>query len=115
VLELQHVHKSFSDSGRTIPVLDDINLEVRDREFLCVVGPSGSGKSTLLRIMMGLTAPTSGRVLYEDVPLAGVNAAGAMVFQSFALLPWLTVQGNVELGLHARNLSPDDARRRAAL
>jgi len=115
VLELQHIHKSFSDSGRTIPVLHDINLVVRDREFLCVVGPSGSGKSTLLRIMMGLVAPTSGKVLYEDTPLSGVNRAGAMVFQSFALLPWLTVQGNVELGLHARGLTADAAHKRAAL
>lgn len=115
MLELQQVRKSFTDSGRTIPVLENIDLEVRDREFLCVVGPSGSGKSTLLRLMMGLLAPTSGRVLYDGTPLNGVNAAAAMVFQSFALLPWLTVQGNVELGLHARGLPDEESRRRAAL
>jgi NitT/TauT family transport system ATP-binding protein len=114
LLELEHAHKSFSDRGRAIPVLDDVDLQIPARQFVCVVGPSGCGKSTLLRIMMGLTLPTSGSVLYEGRPLAGVNKDAAMVFQSFALLPWQSVQANVELGLKARNLADDDARRRAA-
>ena len=115
MLELKNAYKSFHDRGRAIPVLDDISLEVADREFVCIVGPSGCGKSTLLRIMMGLLPTTSGSVLYQGRPLEGVNLRAAMVFQSFALLPWLTVQANVELGLRARNLSEEDARRRAAV
>jgi NitT/TauT family transport system ATP-binding protein len=115
LLTLRNVYKSFADRGRAIPVLDDITLEIPDGELVCFVGPSGSGKSTLLRIMMGLLAPTSGTVLYNDQPLRGVNLRAAMVFQSFALLPWLTIQANVELGLRARDLADAEARKRAAL
>jgi len=114
VLALRNVYKSFADRGRKIPVLDNLSLEIPDSQLMCIVGPSGSGKSTLLRIMMGLLPPTSGTVLYNDRPLAGVNLRAAMVFQSFALLPWLTVQANVELGLRARAMPDEEARRRAA-
>jgi len=114
MLELRGVYKSFSDRGRVIPVLDNITLDVPAHQFLCIVGPSGCGKSTLLRLMMGLTPPTAGTVLYEGRPLSGVNLEAATVFQSFALLPWMTVQGNVELGLRARGLADEDAKRRAA-
>jgi NitT/TauT family transport system ATP-binding protein len=114
VLELRGVTRTFVDRGREIPALEGLDLRVPDREFLCVVGPSGCGKSTLLRLMMGLLPPTRGEVLYQGAPLAGVNLRAAMVFQSFALLPWLTVQGNVELGLKARDLPPDEVRVRAA-
>jgi len=114
LIELRQVYKSFSDGGRTIPALDNITLEIPEGQFVCIVGPSGCGKSTLLRLLMGLIPPTSGNVLYRGEPLQGVNLRAAMVFQSFALLPWLTVQANVELGLKARDLPPDEARRRAA-
>jgi NitT/TauT family transport system ATP-binding protein len=114
VLELRHVEKEFTDKGRAFPVLRDLSLSVADGEFLCVLGPSGCGKSTLLRVMMGLLEPTFGEVLFEGQPLDGVNLKGAMVFQSFALLPWLSVQANVELGLHARGIAPSEARTRAA-
>ncbi len=114
MLALRNVYKSFADRGRKIPVLDNLSLEIPDSQLMCIVGPSGSGKSTLLRIMMGLLPPTSGTVLYNDRPLTGVNLRAAMVFQSFALLPWLTVQANVELGLRARAMPDVEARRRAA-
>jgi len=114
VLELRGISKSFTDRGRTLPALEAIDLEIPDGQFVCIVGPSGSGKSTLLRIMMGLAPPTSGVVLDDGRPIDGVNLRAAMVFQSFALLPWLTVQGNVELGLRARSLSEDECRRRSA-
>jgi len=114
VIELRHVYKSFSDHGRTIPALEDVHLRIPDGQFVCIVGPSGSGKSTLLRLMMGLTPPTAGSVIYQGKPVDGVNLHAAMVFQSFGLLPWLTVQENAELGLRAREVSDEDARRRAA-
>ena len=114
MLELRRVYKSYADRGRLIPVLDDISLEVPEGQFVCVVGPSGCGKSTLLRLMMGLLKPSVGNVLWQGQPLQDVNLHAAMVFQSFALLPWLTVQGNVELGLRARSLSEDECRRRSA-
>src|SRR5262249_27978603 len=114
VLSLRRVSKSFLDRARPTPVLEDVSLEIPEHEFLCVVGPSGSGKSTLLRIMMGLTPPSAGEVLYSGRRVTDVNLHAAMVFQSFALLPWLTVQANVELGLKARDLSEEDAKKRAA-
>jgi NitT/TauT family transport system ATP-binding protein len=114
VLELRQVSVALNDRGRVVPVLDEVTLAIPDRQFVCVAGPSGCGKSTLLRVMMGLLPPTSGTVLDDGRPLDGVNLGAAMVFQSFALLPWLTVQANVELGLRARELSEEDARRRAA-
>jgi NitT/TauT family transport system ATP-binding protein len=114
MLTLRNVYKSFADRGRAIPVLDDVTLDIPDGQLVCIVGPSGSGKSTLLRLMMGLIPLTSGSILYNGVPLAGVNLRAAMVFQSFALLPWLTVQANVELGLRARELPEAEARQRAA-
>ena len=82
--------------------LHDVSLTVREREVVAFVGPSGCGKSTLLRLLAGLTRPTAGQVLYRDRPIEGVLSTAAMVFQSFALLPWLTVEGNVAMGLAAR-------------
>jgi NitT/TauT family transport system ATP-binding protein len=114
MLELREVSVSLNDRGRVVPVLENLSIEIPDRQFVCIAGPSGCGKSTLLRVMMGLLPPTSGTVLDRGRPLAGVNLGAAMVFQSFALLPWLTVQANVELGPRARDLSEEDARRRAA-
>ena len=114
MLALRRVAKSFLDRARPTPVLENISLDIPEHEFVCIVGPSGSGKSTLLRIMMGLTPPSSGEVLYRGQRVTSVNLHAAMVFQSFALLPWLTVQANVELGLRARDLPEEDARKRAA-
>src|SRR6185369_2398155 len=90
-----------------------ISFDVSAGEFVAVVGPSGSGKSTLLRIIAGLVLPSAGEVLYSGRPLSGVNLDCAMVFQSFTLLPWLTVIENVRLGLDARGLAPEECRRRA--
>jgi NitT/TauT family transport system ATP-binding protein len=100
------------DGGAT-PVLYRVNLQVRAGEILAVLGPSGCGKSTLLRVLAGLLRPTSGTLLYRGMPLAGPNPGVAMVFQTFALFPWLTVLDNVELGLRAAGVAEDECRRRA--
>src|SRR5215468_10005449 len=94
LIELRHVSKSYAgaDGGAPVTVLDDINFEVREGEMVALLGQSGSGKSTILRLMAGLTAPTQGAVLSHGAPLDGVNRQLAIVFQSFALYPWLTVQ-----------------------
>jgi NitT/TauT family transport system ATP-binding protein len=97
-----------------ILVLDDITLDIRQGEFVALLGPSGSGKSTLLRIITGLVTPSYGTVLYRGKPVIGPNPHAAMVFQSFALYPWLTVQENVELGLAAKGVSRALRRERAA-
>ncbi len=94
-------------------VLEPLSLSLSDGEFVSIVGPSGCGKSTVLRIVHGLIAPSEGRVLYAGRPQSGVNLECAMVFQSFALLPWLTVLGNVTLGLEARGVGAAERARRA--
>jgi NitT/TauT family transport system ATP-binding protein len=106
LIELRHVSKSYvgADGGSPVTVLDDISLEVREGEMLALLGQSGSGKSTILRLMAGLTEPTKGAVLSHGAPLAGVNRSVAIVFQSFALYPWLTVKENVQVGLIQRRL-----------
>jgi NitT/TauT family transport system ATP-binding protein len=104
--------KKYYGDDRT-PVLDNVSVELREGEFVALLGPSGSGKSTLLRVLAGLMPPSEGVVLEHGVPLEGTNAHVAIVFQSFALFPWLTVQDNVELGLLAGQLTPDERRDRA--
>ncbi len=96
-----------------IRVLDDINLDIQPGEFIALLGPSGSGKSTLLRIITGLAEPSYGTVLYRGRPIEGANPHAAMVFQSFALYPWLTVQQNVELGLVAKGVDVEVRKQRA--
>src|SRR5215831_19000648 len=108
LIELRHVSKSYATgtSAQPVTVLDDVSLEVREGEMLALLGQSGSGKSTILRLMAGLVEPTQGAVLSHGMQLNGVNPNLAIVFQSFALYPWLTVQQNVRIGLTKRKLSP---------
>ena len=94
-------------------MLEGIDLQVREGEIVALLGRSGSGKSTLLRCIAGLIPPTDGVVLYREQPFVGTNPGVGMVFQSFALLPWLTVQQNVELGLEARGMQPAERAERA--
>ena len=97
----------------SVEILHDISLEVLPNEFVALIGPSGCGKSTLLRIVAGLIPPSSGQVLCEGRPLAGLNPATALVFQSFALLPWLRAVDNVALPLEARGVPVAERLRRA--
>jgi len=115
LLELRHVSKSFKHAKGNLRVLEDINFNVEEGEFVAIVGPSGSGKSTMLRIMNGLIPPTTGQVLYKARQVDGINPECALVFQSFALLPWLTVKANVELGLEARGIAPAEREKRAGV
>ncbi len=112
-VSVRSVTKEYELPTGPLVVLENVSFEVASGEFLAIVGPSGCGKSTLLRIMAGLIPATSGVVLYDGEPLRDVNLDCAMVFQSFALLPWLTVIENVEVGLEARGLPPAERRRRA--
>jgi NitT/TauT family transport system ATP-binding protein len=114
VIEIRKVSMAFAKpSGEPLPVLQDIDITLGEGEILGLLGRSGSGKSTLLRIAGGLIKPSSGAVLYRGRRLAGPAEGIAVVFQTFALYPWLTVLENVELGLDALHLPLDEATRRA--
>lgn len=115
IVDAESVTKTFTTpDGRALPVLDGISFTLREGEIVALLGKSGSGKSTLLRCIAGLIAPSSGTVSYRGAPLNGANPGVAMVFQSFALLPWLTVQQNVELAMQARDV-PEEQRAERAL
>ena len=93
-IEIQGVSKSFPAG----PALAPVDLQLGERELLCLLGPSGCGKSTLLNIVAGFIAPTTGRVLVDGRPVTGPGADRGVVFQEYALFPWLTVADNVEFG-----------------
>jgi NitT/TauT family transport system ATP-binding protein len=100
--ELQNVSHDFQlPNGKPLRVLEGINLAVRPREIVALLGPSGCGKSTILRILAGLITPTAGDVRSHGSPLTGLNPGVAIVFQSFALLPWMTITQNVQMVLKA--------------
>ncbi|MDB5483020.1 MAG: nitrate transporter ATP-binding protein [Caulobacteraceae bacterium] len=113
LVEVKHLkHVYGKGSGPGLVVLEDVNLTLRSNEIVGLLGRSGSGKSTLLRSIAGLITPTAGTVEVRDMP-GDSNAHGvSMVFQSFALFPWLTVQKNVELGLEAQGVPADERRKR---
>jgi len=103
------VTKVYRDEeGRERVILKDVNLSVRKGEVVAILGPSGCGKSTLLRILIGLIPPSSGTVTQHGRPLSGIHPGAAVVFQNFALFPWLTVEENVRVGLNGRPLPADE-------
>ena len=115
LLRADHVEKSYEgEKGKKLTVLRDMSFELHDGEIVALLGRSGAGKSTFLRVLAGLVPATSGTVEYRGKQLTGPNPGVGFVFQTFALLPWLTVQQNVELGLEARGVSREE-RAKAAL
>ncbi len=114
IVELKSVGKSFkSADGSARSVLEGVDFRLAEGEIVSLLGQSGSGKSTMLRIMAGLVPADAGEVRLRDQPLYGPARGVSMVFQSFALFPWLTVQQNVELGLEARGVAPAEREKRA--
>ena len=106
LLELRHVGKTYTSArtGESVEALADIDLELRNGEFLAVVGPSGCGKSTLLSLVAGFAEPTSGEVLFEGARVIAPSPARGVIFQDYALFPWRTVHGNVVFGPWARGV-----------
>ncbi|MCX7057260.1 MAG: ATP-binding cassette domain-containing protein, partial [Proteobacteria bacterium] len=114
LLDVVHARKSFPrGDGAELLVLEDVSLTVQPGEIVGLLGRSGSGKSTLLRLIAGLSKPAGGEVRYLGTPVRGPAEGIAMVFQSFALFPWLTVYENVALGLEALKVPRDEIRRRS--
>src|SRR5258706_11937893 len=98
-LQLRNITMTFrTRRGNDVIAVDNLSLDVADREFISIVGPSGCGKSTLLRVVAGLVRPDQGDVLLDGRHITNPGADRGMVFQSYTLFPWLTVQGNVEFG-----------------
>jgi NitT/TauT family transport system ATP-binding protein len=114
IIAIENLRKSFKKaSSQDLLVLEDVHFKLQEGEIVALLGKSGSGKSTLLRIIAGLVAPSSGSVTYRGKAVKGPVSGIAMVFQSFALMPWLTVLENVELGLEAQGVGREERRHRA--
>jgi NitT/TauT family transport system ATP-binding protein len=114
IIEARQIEKSYRQpEGHQIQVIAPVNLSVEADSIVALLGPSGSGKSTMLRILSGLVAPTSGEVLWHNTPITKCRPNVAIVFQSFALFPWLTVLENVETPLLAQAMTKDERRSRA--
>ncbi|MEO8894956.1 MAG: nitrate/sulfonate/bicarbonate ABC transporter ATP-binding protein [Rhizomicrobium sp.] len=114
LLTVAHVRRTFPrGGGEELLVLDDVNLTLKEGEIVGLLGRSGSGKSTLLRLIAGLSRPQGGSLSYLGAPIEGPTQGVSMVFQGFALFPWLTVLENVQLGLEALNLPERQMRERA--
>jgi NitT/TauT family transport system ATP-binding protein len=106
LIQLKTVQQMYGSGTRRFVAVQNVNLSIHEMEFVALLGPSGCGKSTLLRIITGLQRPSEGKVLYRGEPLVGVNPHATIVFQTFALFPWLNVQENVELALQVRGVPP---------
>lgn len=99
-IQLEHIQFSYVDHGQSFQALEDVTVTIGDGEFLCIVGRSGCGKTTLLRLMAGLQAPQSGRILIDGREVTGPDTDRAVVFQNYTLFPWMTALKNVQFGIH---------------
>jgi NitT/TauT family transport system ATP-binding protein len=113
LMKLEHVYQAYGSGSRRFNAVEDINLTLSAGEFVALLGPSGCGKSTLLRIISGLQPPTQGKVFYRDQVLKGVNPYASIVFQTFALFPWLSVIENVALALQVKGVDEPERSRKA--
>jgi NitT/TauT family transport system ATP-binding protein len=114
IIRAEQVEKYYAQpSENRIQVISPTDLSISEGEIVALLGPSGSGKSTLLRMLTGLSTPSAGQVYWHEKPVADAEVNVAIVFQSFALFPWLTVVENVEAPLKARGMEPADRRKRA--
>ncbi|MCC8067674.1 MAG: ABC transporter ATP-binding protein [Clostridiales bacterium] len=114
-LQVNGLTKTFGDGGAgTVTALQDVNLFVKESEFVMIVGPSGCGKTTLINIIGGLDTATSGEVLLDGHPVREASADRGMVFQGYSLFPWLTVQKNIEFGLKMKKVPAEERAAAAA-
>ena len=107
-VSIQGVEKKYNTRKGEVVALNGVDFDIRENEFICVIGPSGCGKSTLLNIIAGLLEPTSGQILVDGKPISGTGTDRGVVFQQYALFPWLTVKKNVEFGLKLKGLSKEE-------
>ena len=112
-VKIDNVRKVFNTRNGEMVALNGVSLDIHDNEFICVVGPSGCGKSTLLNIIAGLTEPTSGKVYCDGKEVTGTGTERGVVFQQYALFPWLTVKKNVMFALEMRGVKGKEAEEEA--
>ena len=107
-LRVDHVSKDFALRGRAdvLRALEDVSIDIGEGELIVLLGPSGCGKSTLLNVIAGFLTPTTGQVLHEGIPVSKPDRRRTVVFQDYALFPWMTIQKNVEFGLKAQGVAP---------
>jgi ABC-type nitrate/sulfonate/bicarbonate transport system ATPase subunit len=110
MISIQSLNKTFKTGKQSFQALHDINLTIKDNEFVTILGPSGCGKSTILRIVAGLEDATEGELKLDDVEIVGPGMERGMVFQGYTLFPWLTVRENIEYGMKLRNIPIMDRR-----
>ncbi|MCD1295911.1 nitrate ABC transporter ATP-binding protein [Methanocella sp. CWC-04] len=112
-IKIQNVCKDYSSNGSTLRAIDNISIDIKDSEFICIVGPSGCGKSTLLRMVAGLEPISSGEIHVAGKKVTSPTPSIGFVFQEYTLFPWRNVQKNVEFGLELKGMPPEERSERA--
>lgn len=100
----EHIDKIYTSGKKSTKAIEDASIDIQDNDFVCIVGPSGCGKSTLLRMLAGLDFPTSGNIIVNDRKVTGPGPDRGMVFQTYTLFPWMSVEDNIKFGLKLKNM-----------
>lgn len=105
---VEHIDKVYTSNKKSVKAIEDVSIDIQDNDFVCIVGPSGCGKSTLLRMLAGLDFPTEGQIIVNDRKVTGPGPDRGMVFQSYTLFPWMTVEDNIKFGLKIKKLPKEE-------
>lgn len=104
----EHIDKIYTSGKKSTKAIEDVSIDIQDNDFVCIVGPSGCGKSTLLRMLAGLDFPSAGNIIIDDRKVTGPGPDRGMVFQTYTLFPWMTVEDNIKFGLKLKKLPKDE-------
>ena len=107
----EHIDKVYTSGKKSVTAIEDVSIDIQDNDFVCIVGPSGCGKSTLLRMLAGLDFPTEGNIIVNDKKVTGPGPDRGMVFQTYTLFPWMTVEDNIKFGLKIKKMPKDEQQR----
>lgn len=103
----EHIDKIYTSGKKSTKAIEDASIDIQDNDFVCIVGPSGCGKSTLLRMLAGLDFPINGNIIVNDRKVTGPGPDRGMVFQTYTLFPWMSVEDNIKFGLKLKNMPKD--------
>lgn len=104
----KHIDKVYTSGKKSTKAIEDASIDIQDNDFVCIVGPSGCGKSTILRMLAGLDFPTAGEIIVNDKKVTGPGPDRGMVFQTYTLFPWMTVEENIKFGLKIKKLPKEE-------